>query len=175
MRLLIWGIVGLSGLGFAVLLLGVHGATDEPAAIRRAIRAPFQDLRRHDARALCEDFTPAVAEHLSAAGGSCEEGVRRLFSSSVRPGEYVPAADRAPRRPLEVSAIDWHGGGAQASSRDPYGANRVLRWRLSLVHGRWRIATPMTLRLRSDCARHRFGTSTCLDTLTLSLAERGQA
>jgi hypothetical protein len=175
MRLLISGIIVLSGLAFAVQMLEVHGATDEQAAIRRAVREPFRDLRRRDARALCEDFTPAVADHLIAAGGSCAARVSRLFSLSARHAEYLPARDRVAVGPLDVRAIAWDGARARASSTGSGDAGHELRWRLSLLRGRWRIATPMTLQLRPDCTDRPLHSSACLDTLTLRLAERGQA
>lgn len=170
MRLLIWGIVGLSGLGLIVQLVGIHGATDEQAVISRAVRAPFLDLRRRDARALCEDFTPAVAAHLTVPAGDCQTQVRRLFKRSEDHAEYVPAQDSASRGRLRVTAVHWRAGRATAASVGPGRQGPMRHWRLELVHGRWRIATPATLQVRSDCKGHPFGESSCLDALSMRFA-----
>lgn len=175
MRLLIWGIIGLSGLAFAVQMLGVHGATNEQAAIRRAVRAPFRDLRRRDARALCDDFIPPVAAHLAATPGDCAQAIGHLFRLSAHDAEYVPAKETAAHEALHVDAISLHGPYATAAFTGPEARGQVHRWRLSLLHGRWRIASPATLRLLSDCARRPFGDPACLDRLTLRLAGPGQA
>ncbi len=169
MRLLIWGIVGLSGLGLIVQLIGIHGSTDEQAAIRRAVRAPFQDLRRRDARALCEDFTPAVAADLTSVGGSCASRVGQLFQLSARDAEYVPSQGVLSHGRIEVTSIHMHEGRATADSVGPGKPALVRHWQLTLVHGRWRIATPATLEVQSDCEQHPFGASGCLDVLSMRL------
>lgn len=167
MRVLIWGIVGLSGLGLVLQLVGVHGATDEPAAITRAVRAPFQDLRRRDARALCEDFTPAVAAKMTSIGGSCASDVGLLFARSARDAEYVPARGVLSHGRVEVRAITVHDDRATADSVGPGKPALVRHWRLDRVGGRWRIATPATLRMQSDCDQHPFGGAGCLDVLSM--------
>lgn len=173
-RLLIWGIVGLSGLAFAVQMIGVHGSTDEQAAIRHAVRAPFRDFRRRDALALCEDFTPAVATGLTGGRGSCRARVSRLFRLGAGEGEYVPAREAPRRGGVPVEAIARHGDRATASSPGEDVPGQTLRWRLSLVQGRWRIATPYALRLRSNCSRRPpFGAHDCLGVLTLRPAAPG--
>jgi hypothetical protein len=169
MRLLIWGIVGLSGLGLVIQLIGVHGSTDEQAAIRRAVRAPFQDLRRHDARALCEDFTPAVAAKLTSIDGSCSSHVGELFARSARDAEYVPSQGLLSRGRFEVRMIRVHGDRATADSVGPGEPALVHHWQLALVDGRWRIATPATLEMQSDCDQHPFGGAGCLDVLSMRL------
>jgi hypothetical protein len=169
MRLLIWGIVGLSGLGLVIQLIGVHGSTDEQAAITRAVRAPFQDLRRRDARALCEDFTPAVAAKLTSTEGSCAGHVGRLFARSARDAEYVPSQGLLSHGRVEVRAIRLHDDRATADSVGPGTPARVRHWQLARVEGRWRIATPATLQMQSDCDRHPFGGAGCLDVLSMQL------
>jgi hypothetical protein len=170
MRVLILGIVGLSGLGLLLQLVGVHGATDEPAAITRAVRAPFQDLRRRDARALCEDFTPAVAAKLTSIEGSCASHVGRLFARSARDAEYVPSRGLLSHGRVEVRAIHVHNDRATADSVGPGRPALVRHWQLARVGGHWRIATPATLQMRSDCERHPFGDSGCVDVLSMRLA-----
>jgi len=173
MRLLIWGIVGLSGLGLVIQLIGVHGTTDEQAAIRRAVRAPFQDLRRRDARALCEDFTPAVAAKLTSVDGSCASHVGELFARSAQDAEYVPSHGLLSHGRIEVRAIRVHSDRATAESVGPGRPALVFHWQLTLVNGRWRIATPATLQMQSDCDQHPFGGAGCLDVLSMQI-ERAQ-
>lgn len=169
MRLLIWGIVGLSGLGLVIQLIGIHGATDEQAAITRAVRAPFQDLRRRDARALCEDFTPAVAAKLTSIEGSCSSHVGRLFARSAQDAEYVPSQGLLSHGRVEVRAIHLHDDRATADSVGPGKPALVRHWQLARVDGRWRIATPARLQMQSDCDQHPFGGAGCLDVLSMQL------
>lgn len=173
MRLLISGIVALSGLGLAIQLIGVHGTTDEQAAIRRAVRAPFQDLRRRNARALCGDFTPAVAAKLTSIDGSCASHVGELFARSARDAEYVPSQGLLSHGRVEVRAIRLHDDRATAESVGPGKPALVRHWQLTRVNGRWRIATPATLQMQSDCDQHPFGGAGCLDVLSMQL-ERAQ-
>jgi len=169
MRLLIWGIVGLSGLGLMIQLIGIHGSTDEQAAVRRAVRAPFQDLRRRDARALCEDFTPAVAARLTNIDGSCSSHVGELFARSARDAEYVPSQGLLSHGRLQVRAIRVHEDRATADTIGPGKPALVRHWQLMRVNGRWRIATPATLEMQSDCDQHPFGDAGCLDVLSMRL------
>jgi hypothetical protein len=169
MRLLIWGIVGLSGLGLVIQLVGVHGTTDEQAAITRAVRAPFQDLRRRDARALCEDFTPAVAAKLTSIEGGCASNVGRLFARSAEDAEYVPSQGLLSHGHVGVRAIHRHDDRATADSVGPGKPAPVRHWQLARVDGRWRIATPATLQMQSDCDQHSFGGAGCLDVLSMRL------
>jgi hypothetical protein len=173
MRLLIWGIVGLSGLGLVLQLVGLHGATDERAAITRAVRAPFQDLRRRDARALCEDFTPAVAAKLTSIEGSCASHVGRLFARSTGDAQYVPSQGLLSHGRVEVRAISVHDDRATADSVGPGKPALVRHWQLDRIDGQWRIATPATLRMQSDCDQHPFGGAGCLDVLSMRL-DRGR-
>jgi len=169
MRLLIWGIVGLCCLGAVIQLVGIHGSANEQAAIRRAVRAPFQDLRRRDAHALCDDFTPAVAAELAASGGSCAARVGWLFRLSASNAEYVPSQGLLSRGRVEVTTIHQDGDRATADTVGPGTPALARHWQLVLVHGRWRIATPATLQLSSDCKRHPFGAPGCLDVLSMRL------
>lgn len=166
--MLIWGIVGLCGFGLVIQLIGIHGATNERGAIRHAVRAPFQDLRRHDARALCGDFVPAVAADLTTPGGSCAVRVARLFQLSSSDAEYVPAQGLLSPGRVTVTSIRRDGDRASADSVGPGSPGILRHWQLALVKGRWRIATPATLQLHSDC-RHPFGASGCLNVLSMLL------
>jgi hypothetical protein len=152
-----------------IQLAGIHGATDEQAAVRQAVRAPFQDLRRRDARALCDDFTPAVAADLTSADGSCASHVGRLFQRSARDAEYVPSQGLLSHGRIEVRAIRLHGDRATADSVGPGTAALVRHWQLERVKGQWRISTPATLAMQSDCQRHPFGGSGCIDVLSMRL------
>ncbi|HST32233.1 MAG TPA: hypothetical protein VLJ80_01820 [Solirubrobacteraceae bacterium] len=152
-----------------IQLIGVHGSTDEQAAITRAVRAPFQDLRRRDARALCEDFTPPVAVKLTSVEGSCASHVSRLFARSARDAEYVPSQGPLSHGRVEVRAIRLHDDRATADSVGPGVPARVRHWQLARVDGRWRIATPATLQMQSDCDQHPFGGAGCLDVLSMRL------
>jgi hypothetical protein len=168
MRILILGIVGLSGLGFVVQSIGVHGSTDERAAIKRAVRAPFADLQRRDAHALCEDFMPSVAARLAPGPGeNCEQRVSAFFERSRDAGEYVPASGAPAHRRLAVSAIHWTGDRATAAPSYRAGIAGEQAWRLELHGLRWRIATPAKLEMRADCAGHPFGASGCIYAVSL--------
>jgi hypothetical protein len=170
MRMLVLGIVGLSGLGWVVQSVGVHGSTNERAAIRRALRAPFADLKRRDARALCDDFTPSVAAGLTrgADGDDCEQRVSALFVRARGAGEYVapnggPASGR-----LTVSAIRWRGDRATVASSDRASGPGSLQLELRAL--RWRIATPARLEVRADCDDHPFGAPGCVYAASLHFA-----
>jgi hypothetical protein len=168
MRVLILGIVGLSGLGLAVQSVGVHGSTNERAAVRRALRAPFADLKRRDARALCDDFTPAVAADLaSGAGGDCEQQVSALFVRARGAGEYISPHDGSVSERLASGTIHWRGDRATAAWSNQSGGLRRGSLQLEMHAQRWRIATPARLELRADCAGHPFGESGCVDAISL--------
>jgi hypothetical protein len=171
MRMLILGIVGLSGLGLAVQSIGVHGSTDERAAIRHAVRAPFADLQRRNADALCEDFTPGVAAHLaSGAGGDCELRASALFRLARDAGEYVPVGAGARQRRPAMTTIHWHGDRATAGSSSSAGAGSADAWHLEMHARRWRIATPARLEMREDCGNHPFGAAGCVYAVSLRFA-----
>jgi len=167
--MLILGIVGLSGLGWAVQSLGLHGSTNERAAIKRALRAPFADLKRRDARALCDDFTPSVAAGLAsgAAGSSCEQRVNALFARARDAGEYISPGSRPASGRLAVSAIRWHGNSATAPSRAQSDGLAGESLRLELHALRWRIATPVKLETRTDCAGNSTGRRGCVYAISL--------
>jgi hypothetical protein len=152
-----------------IQLIGVHGSTDERSAITRAVRAPFQDVRRRDASALCEDFTPAVAAKLTSIEGSCASQVGGLFASSAQDAEYVPSQGLLSHGRVEVRAIRLHDDRATADSVGPGMPARVRHWQLARVDGYWRIATPATLQMQSDCHQHAFGGTGCLDVLSMRL------
>jgi hypothetical protein len=148
--LLTWGIVVLFGLGAGSAVFFVHGSGDEQAAIRRAVRAPFADLRRGDARALCADFVPAAETRLTG-GGDCARTVRAMLRRSVSRSQDASGAEGliAPR--ATVTDVSWHGVEATAMLREAgAGAHRL---RLRLVGDRWRLQTPAALDLHADCAR----------------------
>jgi hypothetical protein len=173
MRMLIWGIVGLSGLGFAVQAIDVHGSTNERAAIKLAVRAPLADLRRRDARALCEDFTPSAAAQLTGdRAQSCERRVSAFFRSARGAGEYVQPGERTPRGRLAVGAIHWRADRATAISSADAGGERRRPLQLEMIAQRWRIATPATLALFTDCHAHPFGTPGCVSAMSLRFAAR---
>lgn len=169
--MLIWGIVGLSGLGFAVQAIDVHGSTNERAAITRAVRAPLADLRRRDARALCEDFTPSAAAQLTGDHAqSCERSVSAFFRRAHGAGEYAPPGERTMRGRLAVGAIHWRADRATAISSAGAGDDEDHTLRLEMLAQRWRIATPTTLALLTDCRAHPFGTPGCVYAMSLRFA-----
>ena len=43
-------------------------------------------------------------------------------------------------------------------------------WSLQMSERRWRIATPVRLEMRADCAGHPFGASGCVDALSIRFA-----
>jgi len=169
--MLILGIVGLSGLGWAMQSIDVHGSTNERAAVKRAVRAPFVDLQRRDAHALCEDFTPSVAAQLvGGTGGDCEQRVDALFQRTQHAGEYVPPRDAGGRNRLAVGAVHWRGDRATADTSYRTGTPGRRPWSLQMSERRWRIATPVRLEMRADCAGHPFGASGCVDALSIRFA-----
>jgi hypothetical protein len=169
--MLILGIVGLSGLGWAVQSVGLHGSINERAAIRRALRAPFADLKQRNARALCDDFTPSVAAHLAGgAGGDCEQRVSVLLMRARGAGEYVSPNDGPARGRLAFGAIRWHGDRATAAANDRSASLGGESLQLDLHAQQWRIATPARLELRTDCAGHRLGGPGCVDAISLRFA-----
>jgi hypothetical protein len=171
MRMLILGIVGLSGLGWAVQSIGVHGSTDERAAIRHAVHAPLADLQRRDAGALCEDFTPAVAAQLvDGPSGDCKQRVNVFFERARSAGEYVAPSNRATRGALAITAIHWRGDSATAASSYRTEAVGGHAWRLEMDGLRWRIATPARLEMHADCVGHPFGAAGCVYALSLRFA-----
>ncbi|HEY2719510.1 MAG TPA: hypothetical protein VGI52_07760 [Solirubrobacteraceae bacterium] len=171
MRMLIWGIVGLSGLALGIQAIDVHGSINERPAIEQAVRAPLRDLRRRNPRALCEDFTPAVASHLTRAAGDCVAQVRRLFSLAAAEGEYVLTQGPAASQRFAPTDISWHGDRATAATTDiaqPTPAPDL--WELELVHGRWRIATPTWLKMRPVCGQRAPGGDHCPGALSMRFA-----
>jgi hypothetical protein len=171
MRMLIWGIVGLSGLALGIQVIDVHGSINERPAIAQAVRAPLRDLRRRNPRALCEDFTPTVASHLTRAAGDCVAQVRRLFDVATAEGEYVLTQSPDASRRLEPTRISWHGDHATAAAADTAQPTTAPdRWELALVHGRWRIATPMWLQIRPVCGPRAPAADRCPGALSMRFA-----
>ncbi len=168
--MLIWGIIGVSGLALGVQAIGVHGATNERPAIAQAVRAPFRDLQRRDPRALCEDFTPAVASHLTRAAGSCVAQVRRLFQLAAAEGEYVLTQGPPKPQRFAQTGITWHGDRAIADATSIAQRARTDRWELQLVGSRWRIATPTWLQMRPVCSSHAPATKHCPGALSIRSA-----
>ncbi len=169
MRILIWGIVGLSGLGFAVQALGIRGSKNESAAIRHAVRAPFGDLRRHDARGLCEDFAPSVAAHLTTGSGRCEAAVTTLFGRGAADPE-ISGEHSSQRRLVKVTDIHWHGEQASAEVvLDVPSQEAPHRFRLRMIGRHWRIATPASLQLRPDCRQLSSGIRPCVEALSMRM------
>jgi len=166
MRILIWGIVALFGFGVAIEALSVHGSRDERAAIRRALRAPLADLRRRDAHALCEDFTPDVDKRLAGRGG-CVTRVDALLRQAAQGAKYVPVVESAPGRRQTVTHISWQGNRATAVSLRAGDAAGKRRWRLQRLAGRWRIATPASLDMEADCPHPASAAQSCVHALAL--------
>jgi hypothetical protein len=80
-RLLVLPLLGLS------LLAAEATASGPEAAITRAAVAPFQDVLRHDAGALCGDLMPAVAielVHGAAPAVGCAVAASREFALTAR-------------------------------------------------------------------------------------------
>jgi hypothetical protein len=169
MRVLTWGIVALFGLGVGMEALAVHGSRDERAAIRRALRAPLADLRRRDARALCEDFTPDADKRL-AGGGGCVTRVDALLRQAAQGAQYVPVVESAPTSRLTVRRITRRGDRATAVSFRAGDPGSERRWRLERLGERWRIATPATLDRLADCPRHPSRARSCVYAIALRFA-----
>jgi hypothetical protein len=169
MRILTWGIVALFGFCVAIEVLAVHGSRDERAAIRRALRAPLADLRRGRARALCEDFTPAVDKRL-AGGAGCDRRVAALLHRTPSGARYVPVIESQSAPRLTVRRIRWRDDRATAVSFRAGDPGSERRWRLSRLGERWRIATPATLVRRADCPRLPSGARSCTYAIALRFA-----
>jgi hypothetical protein len=169
-RVLIWGTVVVFGFAVCAVAISVHGSADERAAIKRAVRAPLHDLRRRDARGLCGDFTAAAQAHIVPGAGSCDSRLAHEFHMPRAAALYSSARQTAPAPRLRVTAISWHGDWATAVSS--YSGERAseYHWRLRRVDGRWRVATPATLRLRADCTRPAPVARNCADALSMPFA-----
>jgi hypothetical protein len=171
MRVSLWGIVVLFGLGLAVATIGVHGSTDERGAIKRAIHSPFADLQRRNARALCDDFTPAVSARLAGGQGSnCQAQVSRVFALTANAAEYLPAGEQPPHSGVKVVDVSQSGNRAAAVSILPGAAAEEHRLQLRMLARRWEIATPAKLEMRSDCGHPALGKGDCAYAMSLSFA-----
>jgi hypothetical protein len=169
--MLIWGIVGLSGLGLGLQAINVHGSIDERPAIEQAVRAPLRDLRRRDPQALCEDFTTAVASHLTQAAGDCVTQVRRLFRLADTEGEYVLTQGPATARHFVLASVRWRGDRATAAAAGiAQSAATPDRWELERISSRWRIATPVWLQMRPVCRPRAPAAVHCPGALTMRFA-----
>jgi hypothetical protein len=167
--------IAVCGVAAAVGTISVHGSADERAAIRRAVRAPLLDLRRRDARSLCDDFTAGAEAHIAPGAGSCDSRLAadfRVARATIlsAPTEGSPLASR-----LRVNAISWHGSRATAVSSYSGDRSSVRHWRLQHVGDTWRIATPATLRLQADCRRLQPVKRTCTYALSMRFAGAGSA
>jgi hypothetical protein len=170
MRVLTWGIVVLFGLVLGVSAMSVHGSRDERAAIRLAVRAPFADLRRRDARRLCDDFTPAVDARLAPGTGGCDTQVGAALRFAHNAAVYVAAPEPAPPGRPSVLRIFWKGDRATAVSSFAGGGTGERRWLLQRVGHRWRIATPMRLDVRADCPHRPSSARACPYMLSMGFA-----
>jgi hypothetical protein len=167
---LIWGIVAVFGLAVGVAAISVHGSADERAAIRRAVRAPLLDLRRRDARRLCDDFTAGVRAHLAPGAGSCDSRLAEDFRMASATFLSPSTDGSALASHLRVNAISWDGNRATAVSFYAGDRSSVHRWRLQRVGDAWRIATPATLRLQADCPRPQPAERGCAGALSMHFA-----
>jgi mono/diheme cytochrome c family protein len=134
--------IGIRSL-LAVLLASVSGiagaaevrtaSNGDRQAVQRAVVAPFSALLRRDARGLCSDFVPAVAEKLFTSGGQdCEEAATHAFAES----EMLDLAPHA-----TVRSIYPQLGRAWANLQFGGGRTRVVA--LRHITGRWRVSSPM--------------------------------
>ncbi len=163
-------IAALVTLGLIVQTLDVHGSKDEQSAIRHALKAPLGDFRHRDGRALCGDFTPAVAAHIAAGyGPNCESNVTRMFR--LTRDEPVSLILRESRRRLRIKDISWHGDHATAAFADPGRPGSEQHWRLGMVGGRWRIETPARLEVRFECSNHPPRRRVCVRLLSMHFAQ----
>jgi hypothetical protein len=155
--------------------IGVHGSVDERGAFSRAVRSPFADLQRRNARALCHDFTPAVSAQLAEGGGSsCEAQVGRIFALTTNAAEYLPSARKPPYSKVEIVGVSQSGDRAAAVAIVPGKVAGRRRLELRMLSRRWEIATPAKLEMRSDCAHPLLSQSDCAYEMSLSFAG-GQA
>jgi hypothetical protein len=170
-RILLWGIVVMVGLGVLLEAVDVHGARDERAAIRHAIKSSFADLKRRDAHALCGDFTPSAAAFLSPAPGRrCEVRVHGAFATDeAGHGGAIPYGTPSSAH-LRVLDIHWHGDSATADALDPSAPGERQTLRLSLLGRRWRLATPARLEMQARCQGPPVGARTCIRAMSMRFA-----
>jgi len=158
----------MAGLGLLLEAVDVHGARDERAAIRHAIRSSFADLNRRDAGALCRDFTPSAAAALAVAGGTrCEARVHGAFAIDGAGSERPFDADTPSSAHLKVLDIHWHGGSATADAVDPRTPGDRHRLRLVLLDARWRLATPARLEMQARCQNPPAGGRACVREMSM--------
>lgn len=163
--------VKLGGLALVVLAaltatVVLHGstsstsATSERRAINRAVNVPFIDYEHRDARAVCEDFTPAVASRFGqnvSHAPTCEARVVDALRRSGRGLAY--SSSKQPLTPLPVVEIRWRG--KHATIYFSRHSNHV-DLRLEKIAGRWQISTPAGL---SPSCNYVGGHTSCIEAL----------
>lgn len=143
--------------------VGGCGSSDSPPGeISRAARAPYVDLIRRDAQALCADFTSPAAERLArrvSRSASCEVRVAGAFARSA---PFEPISRPAALGAIRVRGVTQHGDAASATIT--YGPSRSgtrVTLEFTRIGGDWRVATPPTLGLIKGCFVHGLFTASC--------------
>jgi hypothetical protein len=152
------------GLG---LLGGKVAAGDPEATIGSAAAAPYRDVLKRDAAALCGDFVPVVAAQLvqgATPGTSCEAAVRQVFAETA-PNEEPPnggvsvepvvkhlelAGQHATVKVVfKTTKTTRHSGNVTVQ----IGESRTLTLDLEEVGGRWLVSSQTKLATIVDCRR----------------------
>jgi Cytochrome c len=152
----------LLGLG---LLAGPATASAPESAIAHAAVAPYQDVLRHDAAALCGDLTPAVAAELfrtALPSAECSADASRVFASTA---QDEPPAD--PGLTLQPSVTHLEVAGQHAkltlgfqyrTAAKKHGLTMVeihyarpVKLELEEIGGRWLVSSQATLGTVPGC------------------------
>jgi hypothetical protein len=162
-RLALLPLLGLGVLA-GTALAGTTASAPE-SAITHAAVAPYQDLLRRDAAALCGDLTPTVAAELfrmAEPTAECSADASRVFASTA---QDEPLAD--PDLTLELSATHLEVTGQHAkltlgfqyqTVAKEHGLTMVtihygrpVKLELEEVGGRWLVSSQATLGTVSGC------------------------
>jgi hypothetical protein len=151
-------------LGLGLLAGPATASTPEPAITHAAI-APYQDVLRRDAAALCEDLTPAVAAELSRTAmptTECSADASRVFASTA---QDEPLASSDLTLEPSVTHLEVTGQHAKLTLSFQYQTvvkkpgltmvaihyARPVKLELEEVSGRWLVSSQATLGTVPGC------------------------
>ena len=149
------------------LLEGRVAASSPEASIVSAAAAPYTDVLKRDATALCADLVPAVAAQLvrgSAAGSDCEVAVGQIFAETAQSEESANGGVSV--QPV-VKHLEFTGQHAtvkiafkatkttkrHGTTVVQFGESGTMTINLEEVSGRWLVSSPARLAAITGCRR----------------------